>query len=154
MNAVYDAVSLDLGGAKPDSVFLNQAAVNSMFNPNLAPAPYNLAFWVRNQISFFYGRLVPPYQTWAEMLRAGFPKNIALGNLTGLPTSSAMITNYLCPGCQLKSVSSFLANIFIGTAAMFLLAWAAWTFATAIIAKMIRGPCKWNYELFEHKFNG
>ena len=78
----------------------------------------------------------------AEMLLAGLPQNITLGNLTGLPASSTMITSYLCLSYQLRPMSSFLANIFIGTATMLLSAWAAWTFVTAFIAERIKGPCK------------
>ncbi|KAF8608663.1 hypothetical protein BDV93DRAFT_551486 [Ceratobasidium sp. AG-I] len=141
MNVVYDAVTLDLGNGGSENIFLNPAAINTRLSPNLAPPPYNPDFWVRNEISFFYGRLDPQYQTWAEMLQAGFPRNITLGNLTGLPDNSTMIANYLCPGYQLKPMSSFLANIFIGTSSMFLSAWAVWMFGIAIIAKMIKAPC-------------
>ncbi|KAF8608666.1 hypothetical protein BDV93DRAFT_551489 [Ceratobasidium sp. AG-I] len=141
MVAVNHAVLLDLGNAGPGDIFLNQSAVNSTFVPNLAPVPLDPNEWVRDSNSFYYGAVIPPYQTWAEMLRAGLPNNITLGNLTGLPTNSTMITNYLCPSYQLRPMSSFLANVFIGTATMFLSAWGAWTVLTAAIAKKMRAPC-------------
>ncbi|KAG8680655.1 hypothetical protein FRC08_016123, partial [Ceratobasidium sp. 394] len=141
--AVVNAVYLDLGspGPSPSNIFRNQSAVNSTFSPNLAPIPINPDMWVRNTNSFYYGKVVEPYQTWAQMLLAGLPANITLGNLTSLPEDSKMVTNYLCPSYQLKPMSSFLASIFVGTATMYLSAWAAWAFVTAIVARHIRGPC-------------
>ncbi|KAG8727492.1 hypothetical protein FRC12_022462 [Ceratobasidium sp. 428] len=141
--AVANAVYLDIGGAGPlpSNIFRNQSAVNSTFSPNLAPVPFNPDLWVRDTNSFYYGSVVEPYQTWAQMLRAGLPSNITLGNLTGLPEDSKMVTNYLCPSYQLKPMSSFLSSIFVGTATMYLSAWAVWAFVTAIVARQIMDPC-------------
>ncbi|KAF8608664.1 hypothetical protein BDV93DRAFT_551487 [Ceratobasidium sp. AG-I] len=141
MDAVYDTVMLDLGNTTSDNIFINPSAVNITFRPNAAPASINPNTWVPDSSSFYYGTVVPPHQTWAEMLLDGLPSNITLGNLTGLPASSTMITNYLCSTYQRKQTSSFLADIFVGTATMILSAWGTWTFVSALIAKTIREPC-------------
>lgn len=143
MRAVQHAVLLDLGNTDQDNIFLNSSAVNSTFDPNRAPGTIPPGSWVGSGWStYYYGDIVPPYQTWAEMLRAGLPSNITLGGLTGLPLDSTIVASYLCPSYQLKPTSSLLASIFIGTATMFLSAWAAWSFVSAIVARRIRGPCK------------
>ncbi|KAH7339773.1 hypothetical protein B0J17DRAFT_716772 [Rhizoctonia solani] len=141
MRAVQHAVELDLGNPSLDNIFTNSSAINNTFNANPPPAGIAVENWV-DRNSFHYGR-VNGYPTFAGMLRAGVPTNIttALGNLTGLPANSTMITSYLCPSYQARPMSSLLANVFIGTATMFLSAWAAWTFVSAMIAKRIRGPC-------------
>lgn len=74
------------------------------------------------------------------MLRAG--QTIRLGNVTGLPDQSNMVTTYLCPTYQLKPVKSLLTSIFVGTATMFLSVWSAWMFFTTFIARRIQPPCE------------
>ncbi|KAB5595172.1 Transmembrane protein [Ceratobasidium theobromae] len=140
MHAVEHAVELDLGYYSSYNIFINSSAVNSTFSPNLPPPSVNASMW-SNRTSFSYGRIVPPYRTWAEMLRAGMPQNITLGGLTGFPPNSKMSTNYLCPTYQLKQMGSFLTSIFVGTATMFLSVWAAWTFVSAILARYLKKPC-------------
>jgi hypothetical protein len=150
ITAVAHAVYLDLGSAGvgdagvQNNIFLNESAVGDWFVPNLAPIPINPDSWVDFN-SFYYGTVVAPYQTWAQMLLAGLPSNVTLGNLTGLPNDSAMVTSYLCPSYKLKRTSSFLSSIFVGTATMYLSVWATWAFATALIAKQIREPCRLIY---------
>ncbi|KAG8738615.1 hypothetical protein FRC10_006647 [Ceratobasidium sp. 414] len=139
--ATVNAVQLDLLNAGPDNFLLNPSAMNQTLVPNLAPKTIKPDAWASNSQSWFYGGLVPPYQTWAQMLLAGYPKNITLGELTGLPADSKMLTNYLCPSYQLKPISSLLASIFVGTAAMCISAWAAWKFITALVAQQIGKPC-------------
>ncbi|KAG8741624.1 hypothetical protein FRC10_002640 [Ceratobasidium sp. 414] len=131
--AVLSAVALDLGGPEPDNNFFDQSALI----PDLVPGhvPTSLP-------SSYYGSVVGEYQNWAQMLRAGLPSNITLGNLTGLPNDSVMVTNYLCPSYQLKQTGSFLSGVFVGTATMFMSIWALWAFGTAFIARRIREPCK------------
>ncbi|CEL60747.1 hypothetical protein RSOLAG1IB_03986 [Rhizoctonia solani AG-1 IB] len=142
MRAVQYAVELDLGNPSPDNIFTNSSAINSTLSPNSPPTGVSPETWVQKN-SFRYGYVENPYSTFAEMLQAGVPTNItaALGNLTGRPENSTMITNYLCPSYQPRPMSSLLANVFIGTATMFLSAWAAWTSVTAILAKRIADPC-------------
>ncbi|CAE6506707.1 unnamed protein product [Rhizoctonia solani] len=141
MLAVHHAVELDLGNPGPGNIFINPAAVNETFSPNVAPARIDPNRWTGNDTSFAYGYVSPPYQTWAQMVRAGLPKGLPLGNLTGLPSDSTMLTNYLCPIYQLKPTGTLLANVFIGTATMFLSVWAAWMTLSAIVAKRMKGPC-------------
>ncbi|KAG9078849.1 hypothetical protein FS749_009093 [Ceratobasidium sp. UAMH 11750] len=138
--ATVHAVNLDLGNAGPN-IFLNPSMVHDTFVPNLPPPGVSPENWVRDSESFYYGTLEPPYQTWAQMILAGRPQNLTLGNLTGLPPDSKMVSNYLCPSYQPKPMSSFLASIFIGTATMYLSAWAAWTFVTGLLARRMRKPC-------------
>ncbi|CAE6429436.1 unnamed protein product [Rhizoctonia solani] len=142
MRAVQHAVELDLGNPSSNNIFMHPLAMNHTFDANLPPSGVAPETWV-DRNSFHYGLVEKPYLTFAAMLRAGVPSRItaALGNLTGLPTNSTMITSYMCPSYQVRPMSSLLANVFIGTATMFLSAWAAWTFVTAMIAKRIRGPC-------------
>ncbi|KAJ1304738.1 hypothetical protein OPQ81_005876 [Rhizoctonia solani] len=142
MRAVQHAVELDLGNPSSDNIFMNSSAINATFNANPPPTGVAPEGWV-NKNSFHYGVVERPYSTFAGMLRAGVLTSItaSLGHLTGLPANSTMITNYLCPSYQARPMSSLLANVFIGTATMFLSAWAAWTFVSAMIAKRIRGPC-------------
>ncbi|QRW21628.1 hypothetical protein RhiXN_06617 [Rhizoctonia solani] len=142
MRAVQHAVELDLGNPSSENIFTNSSAVNSTFSPNLPPKGIAPRDWVGRN-SFRYDRVEEPYFTFAQMLRAGVPANIttALGNLTGLPGNSTMVTNYLCPSYQPRPISSLLVNVFIGTATMFLSAWTAWMSVTAMLAKRIAGPC-------------
>ncbi|CAE6438547.1 unnamed protein product, partial [Rhizoctonia solani] len=142
MRTVQHAVQLDLGNPGPANIFTNASAINSTFSANPPFAGFDLKRWV-NRNSFQYGKVEAPYLTFAEMLRAGFPTNItrALGDPTGLPAKSTIITSYMCPNYQARPKSSLVANVFIGTATMFLSAWAALRFVTAMIAKRIRGPC-------------
>ncbi|CAE6419506.1 unnamed protein product [Rhizoctonia solani] len=142
--AVRDAIQLDLGNTGSDDIFTNASAINSTFSTNPPFKGFNSSnlAWV-NKNSFWYGDIQPPYLTFAEMLRAGVPTNItaALGHLTGIPSNSTMITNYMCPSYQSRPMSSFLANVFIGTATMALSAWAGWKVATELVARQIQRPC-------------
>ncbi|KAG8702270.1 hypothetical protein FRC08_003590 [Ceratobasidium sp. 394] len=139
--ATINAVQLDLNNAELDNFLLNPSAMNKSLVPNLAPKSIKPDAWVSAPQSWYYGGIVPPYQTWAQMLLAGHPKNITLGDLTGLPPDSKVLTNYLCPSYQLKPISSLLASVFVGTAAMCISAWAMWKFVTALIAQQIEEPC-------------
>ncbi|KAG9074678.1 hypothetical protein FRC06_010534, partial [Ceratobasidium sp. 370] len=140
ITATVNAVQLDLKNAGPDNFLLNPSAMNKTLVPNLAPKPIKPGAWVSIPESWYYGAIIPPYQTWAQMLLAGYPKNITLGELTGLPADSKVLTNYLCPSYQLKPISSLLASVFVGTAAMCISAWAVWKFVTALVAQQIEKP--------------
>ncbi|KAG8704437.1 hypothetical protein FRC08_002222 [Ceratobasidium sp. 394] len=139
--ATVNAVQLDLKNAGPSNFLLNRSAAENILVPNLAPKPIKPSTWISNPQSWYYGAIVPPYQTWAQMLLAGHPENITLGNLTGLPEDSKVLTNYLCPSYQLKPKASLLASIFVGTAAMCISVWAMWKFITTIIAQKLQKPC-------------
>ncbi|KAJ1304451.1 hypothetical protein OPQ81_005598 [Rhizoctonia solani] len=139
MLAVQHAVELDLGDPGPNNIFINAAAVNNAFNPNVAPVQVDPGLWMGNHSSYAYGYVVPPYQTWAQMIRAGLPQELPIGNLTGRPWDSKMLTNYLCPFYKLKPTGALLSGVFIGTATMILSVWAAWMTLSAIIAKRALG---------------
>ncbi|CAE6496168.1 unnamed protein product [Rhizoctonia solani] len=141
MTVVHHAVELDLGNPSPGNIFVNPAVVNATLAPNTAPARINPGLWMGNRSSYAYGYVAPPFQTWAQMIRAGLVQGIALGNLTGLPPDSKIITNYLCPIYRLKPTSTLLANVFIGTATMFLSVWAAWMTFSGMIARRLRHSC-------------
>ncbi|KAG8740935.1 hypothetical protein FRC10_003550 [Ceratobasidium sp. 414] len=138
--ATAHAVNLDLGNASPN-IFLDPSIIHDTLVPNLPPPQISPQDWVRDSKSFYYGRVVPPYQTWAQMLLAGQPQNLTLGNLTELPPDSKIVSNYLCPSYQPKPMSSFLASVFIGTATMYLSVWGTWAFVTKLVATRIRKPC-------------
>ncbi|KAG8785033.1 hypothetical protein FRC12_018052 [Ceratobasidium sp. 428] len=135
-----DAVNLDLGNNRSVNVFRNASRLNDpkVFSPNLPPTGIRPANWAEGSQSFYYGNITPPYRTWAEMLIAGKP--VTLGDSSGLPEDSVMITAYLCPSYQLKPMSSLLSSVFIGFASMVLSAWAGWMFVTAFLAKLIIEP--------------
>ncbi|CAE6472776.1 unnamed protein product [Rhizoctonia solani] len=135
MIVVHHAVEVDLGNPSPGNMFTNPTFVNDTLAPNTAPARIDPLLWMGNRSSFAYGYVVPPLQTWAQMIRAGLPKGIPLGNLTGLPADSKMVTNYLCPVYRLKPTSTLLGNVFIGTTTMFLSVWAAWMTFSGVIAR-------------------
>ncbi|KAF8597930.1 hypothetical protein BDV93DRAFT_610107 [Ceratobasidium sp. AG-I] len=139
MNVAAHTVNLDLGSAGPENIYLNSSVLNMTIGPNLAPPGIAPANWAQNSVSFYYGKITPPYETWAQMLRAR--QTIVLGNATGLPVNSTMVTTYLCPTYQLKPIRSLLTSIFVGTATMFLSVWAAWMFITTFIARRLEPPC-------------
>lgn len=136
--AVHDAVQLDLGNATSDNIFIDSSALNRTFTSNLnpGPSPNNPpGSWDTRFESFYYGSVPSPYRTWAEALLAGQPASIPLGNLTNLPVNSSMITNYLCPTYELKSVGSLITAVFLGTATMIMSVWPVWAFLTGIVAQ-------------------
>ncbi|KAF8597931.1 hypothetical protein BDV93DRAFT_561794 [Ceratobasidium sp. AG-I] len=139
MNVAAHTVNLDLGSAGPENIYLNSSALNGTIGQNLAPPNIAPADWAQNSKSFYYGTITPPYQTWAQMLRAR--QTIALGTVTGLPPNSSMVTTYLCPSYQLKQRSSFLSSIFVGTATMFLSAWGSWILLLTFLAGIMHEPC-------------
>ncbi|KAG8748972.1 hypothetical protein FRC12_013685 [Ceratobasidium sp. 428] len=138
--AVTHAIRLDLRNAEPN-VFMNRSAINDTFISVSPPSNFNPTTWARNLRSFYYGTPLPPYQTWAQMLRAGLPHNVTLGDLTDLPGDSQLVTSYLCPSYHLKPLSSLLASIFIGTATMFMSVWATWVAISSFVAKKASSPC-------------
>ncbi|KAF8598285.1 hypothetical protein BDV93DRAFT_512607 [Ceratobasidium sp. AG-I] len=140
MNVAVHTVNLDLGSAGSESIYQNSSALNMTIGSNLAPAGIMPADWAqRNTKTFYYGLISPPYQTWAQMLRAGLP--FKLGTVTGLPNGSSIVTTYLCPNYQIKPIRSFLTSIFVGTATMFISCWTVWTFVMTWIACGIEEPC-------------
>ncbi|KAG8782473.1 hypothetical protein FRC12_020787 [Ceratobasidium sp. 428] len=141
VQAVVHAVHLDLGNSGPRNIFLDPSVVKDTFVPNLPPSGISPAQWVRDSESFYFGSLIPPYQTWAEAILAGQPPNLTLGNPEGLPSDSRIVSNYLCPSYQPKPMGTFLASIFVGTATMYLSVWAVWCLAANFVAKRMRGPC-------------
>jgi hypothetical protein len=139
VSVVNDAVNLDLGSSRYQNIFRNASALSNAIVPNLPPPRVATAKWAQDSQSFYYGQITPPYRTWAEMLlRGGGP--VTLGNLTGLPQESAMVTSYLCPTYQVKQTSSLLASVFVGSATMALSVWGVWRLFTAFVAKRIMEP--------------
>ncbi|CAE6434172.1 unnamed protein product [Rhizoctonia solani] len=141
MTIVHHAVELDLGNPSPGNIFTNPTVVNATLSPNAAPARIDPQLWMGNRSSFAYGYVAPPFQTWAQMIRAGLPEGIPFGNLTGLPSDSKMVTDYSCPVYRLKPTGTLLVNVFIGSATMFLSVWAAWMTLSGIIARRMKGLC-------------
>ncbi|KAG8741625.1 hypothetical protein FRC10_002641 [Ceratobasidium sp. 414] len=139
VRAVVAAVELDLGVPGPGNIFVNRSAVRDAFTPDLRAQGGRP---LTSLPSLHYGRVAEGYQNWAQMLRAGLLSDITLGNVTGLPDDSVMVTNYLCPAYQLKQTGSLLSGVFVGTATMFMSVWAVWAFGMAFIAKKIKEPCK------------
>ncbi|KAF8597948.1 hypothetical protein BDV93DRAFT_595634 [Ceratobasidium sp. AG-I] len=138
MTVAAHTVMLDLGIAGTENIYRNPAAVNKTLGPNRAPPGISPADWAQNSVTFHYGSPLPPYQTWAETLRAG--QVITPGNVTGLPNGSSMDTTYLCPTYRLKQTSSLMTSIFVGTSTMVLSVWGLWMFVTALIARRIKEP--------------
>ncbi|KAG9122545.1 hypothetical protein FRC07_001027 [Ceratobasidium sp. 392] len=139
--AVAHAINFDLRNTEPN-IFLDPSVVNNTVVPNQTPQGVNRENWIVNRArSFYFGGIAPPYESFAQMLRAGLPTNVTLGDLSDTPDDSQMVTNYFCPSYQLKPISSFLSSIFVGTATMFLSVWAAWVFGTAIVARWLSDPC-------------
>lgn len=140
INVVAHTVMLDLGIAGTENMYRNPAAVNKTIGPNPAPPGIAPADWAQEGATFFFGSIPPPYQTWAQAVRAG--ETIKPGNVTGLPDDSGMDTTYLCPTYKLKPIRSLLTSIFVGTATMVLSVWGLWMFLTALVARRIKEPCE------------
>ncbi|KAG9125434.1 hypothetical protein FRC07_007611 [Ceratobasidium sp. 392] len=139
--AVAHAINFDLRNTEPN-IFLDPSVVNNTITPNQTPQGVDRENWIANRASsFYFGGITPPFESFAQMLRAGLPTNVTLGDLSDTPDDSQMVTNYFCPSYQLKPMSSFLSSIFVGTATMFLSVWAAWVFGTAIVARWLSDPC-------------
>ncbi|KAL5640023.1 hypothetical protein ACGC1H_007356 [Rhizoctonia solani] len=137
MYVAIDAVNLDLGNTKAPNMFRNFSRFTEVVWRNQAPAGINSTDWadLEDAQSLNYGRITPPYETWADMLRNKQPSNITIGNPTGLPNESVMVTSYLCPIYQIKPLKSLLSSVFIGSAAMTSSAWGGWMLLVAFIAK-------------------
>ncbi|KAG8739707.1 hypothetical protein FRC10_005249 [Ceratobasidium sp. 414] len=140
VNAVNDAVNLDLGSYKYQNLYRNATAFKQVIMPNLPPPGILSGNWAAtpDSQSFYYGRITPPYQTWAQMLLAGRP--VKVGTLTGLPDESARVTTYLCPTFRVKSTGSLLSSVFVGSATMLLSVWGVWMLFTTFVAKRIMEP--------------
>ncbi|KAG8682728.1 hypothetical protein FRC08_014762 [Ceratobasidium sp. 394] len=140
INAVNDAVSLDLGNNRYPNLYTNFSVLSNAINPNLPPEGITSGNWsnTTDSQSFYYGRIPSPYQTWAQALLAGQP--VTLGGATGLPSGSAMETTYLCPMYRVKPTGPLLSSVFVGSATMILSVWGAWMFFTAFLAKKIMAP--------------
>ncbi|KAG8736419.1 hypothetical protein FRC10_009322 [Ceratobasidium sp. 414] len=140
VNAVMDAVNLDLGSHKYQNIYRNATTFQQVIFPNPPPTGIPSSNWsaTPDGQSFYYGRIKPPYQSWADMLLAGQP--VTVGTLTGLPDDSLMVTSYLCPSYRVKPVGSLLSAVFVGSATMILSVWGAWMFFTAFLAKKIMAP--------------
>ncbi|KAG8739708.1 hypothetical protein FRC10_005250 [Ceratobasidium sp. 414] len=140
VNAVNDAVNLDLGSYKYQNLYRNATAFKNVIHPNPPPAGIPPSKWAAtpDSQSFYYGKITPPYQTWAQMLLAGRP--VKVGTLTGLHDESAMVTTYLCPTYRVKSHGSLLASVFIGSATMLRSVWSVWMLFTTFVAKRLMAP--------------
>ncbi|KAG8694601.1 hypothetical protein FRC11_002096, partial [Ceratobasidium sp. 423] len=138
-----DAVSLDLGSHRNSTIFTNSSRLHDMITPNRAPTGINASDWANVTKSFNYGQIVPPYQTWAEMLLNDQP--VKLGNATGMPEVSSMATTYLCPIYKIKPISSLLVSVFVGTATMFMSVLSVWWFFMTCIAMRIEEPRVYMY---------
>ncbi|CAE6418058.1 hypothetical protein RSOLAG22IIIB_10294 [Rhizoctonia solani] len=130
-----DAVNLDLGNQKAPNMFRNASRLREVVYANKAPPGINASNWALGTPSTYYGRITPPYETWADMLRNNQPANISVGNPTGLPEESAMVTTYLCPIYQIKPLKSLFSSVFIGSAAMTSTVWTGWLILVALLAK-------------------
>lgn len=138
VNVAVHTVNLDLGSAGSESIYKNRAVLNKTIGENLAPPGITPFRWAENSQSFYYGGVPAPYQTWAQTLRAGH--TIALGEVTGLPNGSSMVTSYLCPSYQMKPIRSFLTSIFIAMHTMLHSMWIVWIVFLAYLAERIRPP--------------
>ncbi|CAE6480055.1 unnamed protein product [Rhizoctonia solani] len=138
-----DAVSLDLGSHRSSTIFTNTSRLHDMISPNRAPPGVNVSDWANGTKSFNYGLIVPPYQTWAEMLLNDRP--VKLGNATGMPDKSVMATTYLCPIYQVKSPGSLVTLVFVGIASMLMSIWTVWKFILTHIATRIEEPHVYMY---------
>ncbi|KAG8736078.1 hypothetical protein FRC10_009724 [Ceratobasidium sp. 414] len=140
VNAVMDAVNLDLGSQRYQNLYMNATTFQQAIVPNPPPAGIPSSNWAArpDSHSFYYGRIKPPYQTWAEMLLAGQP--VTVGALTGLPDQSAMATTYLCPTYRAKPTGRLLASVFVGSATMITAVWGVWMLLTTFLAKCIMEP--------------
>lgn len=116
VNVAVHTVNLDLGSAGPESIYRNREALNKTIGTNLAPPGTAPVDWAQNSLSFYYGRVPAPYETWAQAIRAG--QTIELGNVTGLPDQSSKVTAYLCSSYQLKTPGSLAVSILVGIWAM------------------------------------
>ncbi|KAH7338602.1 hypothetical protein B0J17DRAFT_767694 [Rhizoctonia solani] len=135
--AAVDAVNLDLGNRRSPNMFrdASRARLSQAIFPNRAPPGINASNWAEGSRSIYYGRLSDGRETWADMLLNGLPANITVGNPSGLPDESAMVTTYLCPIYVAKPLKSLLASVFIGSAAMTSSAWSGWLLLIALLAK-------------------
>jgi len=140
VNAVMDAVNLDLGSHKYQNMYRNATVFHKVIMPNPPPTGIPSGNWsaTPDSQSFYYGKITPPYQSWADMLLAGLP--VTVGTVTGLPDESGMRTTYLCPSYRVKPTGSLLSSVFVGSATMILSVWGAWMFFTAFLAKKIMAP--------------
>ncbi|CUA77831.1 hypothetical protein RSOLAG22IIIB_06818 [Rhizoctonia solani] len=135
-----DAVNLDLGNQKAPNMFRNASRLREVVYPNKAPPNISASNWALGTPSTYYGYITPPYETWAEMLLNNQPANISVGNPTGLPNESAMVTTYLCPIYQIKPLKSLLSSVFIGSASMASTAWSGWFLIVAFLANGQKEP--------------
>ncbi|KAG8794274.1 hypothetical protein FRC12_025093 [Ceratobasidium sp. 428] len=140
---VNHAVNLDLGNQLSPNIFRNTSVLKHFVLPNLAPSGITPDEWIGNETqSFYYDKLPPKYQTWAQALLDEYP--VRLGNVTNLPSVSEMTTSYLCPMYKVKPISALLSSVFVGSATMTLSVWGIWMFLTAFLAKRIMAPRKWS----------
>ncbi|CUA77845.1 hypothetical protein RSOLAG22IIIB_12863 [Rhizoctonia solani] len=144
-NSVYklvyvllDAVNFELGNHRAPNMFGNVSRLHEVIYNNRPPPGINSTDWVGDTPSIRYGKLSPPFQSWAEMLLSGKP--VGLENATRPEDELSMITTYLCPIYQLKPMNSLLTSLFVGSTTMILSAWGAWMFCTAFLAKKIMPP--------------
>ncbi|KAG8788785.1 hypothetical protein FRC12_014210 [Ceratobasidium sp. 428] len=142
-HVVNHAVNLDLGSQISPNIFRNASILKKLVYPNLAPTNIRPdikpdAWFDNNTLSFYYNKLPPKYQTWAQALLDGYP--VELGNPANLPNTSVMATTYLCPMYQIKPISALLSAVFVGSATMTLSVWGIWMFLTAFLAKRIMAP--------------
>ncbi|KAG8749621.1 hypothetical protein FRC11_011138 [Ceratobasidium sp. 423] len=140
-----DAVSLDLGSHRNSTIFTNSSRLHDMIQPNRAPSGINASDWANGSRtkSFNYRRIVPPYQTWAEMLLNDQP--VKLGNATGMPDKSVMATTYLCPIYQVKSPGSLVILVFVGVWSMYTLICPVWGYVLTRIVTRIKEPHVYMY---------
>ncbi|CUA72794.1 hypothetical protein RSOLAG22IIIB_10293 [Rhizoctonia solani] len=136
-----DAVNLDLGNIRAPNMFRNASRLPKVVYNNKVPPGIDASNWVGGVESWYYGRITPPYETWAKMLCNNQPANILLGHPTGLPKESVMVTSYLCQAYQIKLLKSLLSSVFIGSAAMASTVWSRWFLIVALLANGQTEPC-------------
>ncbi|KAG8695182.1 hypothetical protein FRC08_007982 [Ceratobasidium sp. 394] len=141
VNAVNDAVNLDLGSHGYGNLYRNATVFQQVIMPNLPPQGVSSGNWsaTEDSQSFYYGKLPPQYQTWAQALLAGWPITVGAA-LKESPGESSMQTTYLCPMYRVKPLGSLLSSVFVGSATMILSVWSAWMFLTTFLAKKIMAP--------------
>ncbi|KAF8597956.1 hypothetical protein BDV93DRAFT_595637 [Ceratobasidium sp. AG-I] len=137
VNVAAHTVNLDLRSNASGTIYQNISALNDTITPNLPPRNISTTDWARKGQSFYYGPVTPPYNTWAEMIRAG--EVIKLGEVTGLPNTSTMVTLYLCSSYQLKQLRSLVMSVLIGTQSMFQIGWVGWL---VILGWLLKRHCR------------
>ncbi|KAG8791556.1 hypothetical protein FRC12_008831 [Ceratobasidium sp. 428] len=123
MRVVNHAVNLDLGNSKTPNMFRDSSIFSLFLDPNRPPKGVLSSQWVGGDswTSGIFRKLPSEYGSWAHALLNGKPFQV--GDATGLPSDSVMVTNYLCPTYRLKQTGPLVTSIIIGVVSMGGTAW-------------------------------